>query len=160
MLHISESILDGGLIAYDIGKSLAWDTFIMLTEEESRVVDKKAVSDFFSGSLAKRIMNAERVYKEYAFTAAVPLAEMEPSVPESEARGESIIIEGVADCAFVEGGELVIVDFKTDKASSAEELADKYKEQLSVYHRCLAEVIGLPVKQTVIYSFKLGEIEV
>ena len=132
----------------------------MLTEEESRVVDKKAVSDFFSGSLAKRIMNAERVYKEYAFTAAVPLAEMEPSVPESEARGESIIIEGVADCAFVEGGELVIVDFKTDKASSAEELADKYKEQLSVYRRCLAEVIGLPVKQTVIYSFKLGEIEV
>ena len=40
------------------------------------------------------------------------------------------------------------------------ELADKYKEQLSVYRRCLAEVIGLPVKQTVIYSFKLGEIEV
>lgn len=35
VLHISESILDGGLIAYDIGKSLAWDTFIMLTEEES-----------------------------------------------------------------------------------------------------------------------------
>ena len=35
VLHISESILDGGLIAYDIGKGLAWDTFIMLTEEES-----------------------------------------------------------------------------------------------------------------------------
>ena len=37
------------------------------------------------------------------------------------------------------------------------ELAEKYKEQLGVYRRCLGEVIGLPVKQTLIYSFKLGE---
>ena len=68
-----------------------------------------------------------------------------------------VLIEGVVDCAFVENGKLVIVDFKTDRASSGSELAEKYKEQLSVYRRCLAEVLGLTVKQTIIYSFRLNE---
>lgn len=126
----------------------------MLTEEEAKVVDRKSVSGFFSGELAKRILSAEKVFKEYSFTAAIPLNEMVPEIKSCE---EVIIIEGVADCAFIESGELVIVDFKTDKASHGAELAEKYKEQLSVYRRCLAEVIGLPVKQTLIYSFRLGE---
>lgn len=126
----------------------------MLTEAEAKVVDKKAISEFFESSLAKRILSAEKVFKEYAFTASIPLSEIEPSIRNSD---EVIIIEGVADCAFIENGELVIIDFKTDKATQGSELAEKYKEQLSVYRRCLAEVIGIPVKQTLIYSFRLGE---
>lgn len=129
----------------------------MLTEIEADVVDKKAISQFFSGILARRILNAERVYKEYAFTVALPLCEMNPGIPENEARGETVVIEGVADCAFVENGELVIVDFKTDRASDESVLVEHYREQLSVYRRCLSEVIGLPVKETVIYSFSLGK---
>ena len=129
----------------------------MLTETESRVVDQKAIAEFFAGSLAKRILSAEKVYKEYAFTACLPLSEMEPTVSPEKAHGEVIVIEGVVDCAFVENGEIVIVDFKTDKASDGSELAAKYREQLSVYRRCLSEVLDLPVKQTIIYSFRLGE---
>lgn len=126
----------------------------MLTEAEASVVDKKAISVFFESELAKRILGAEKVFKEYAFTASIPLNEIEPSIKNAD---EVIIIEGVADCAFIENGELVIVDFKTDKASQGIELAEKYSEQLSVYRRCLAEVIGIPVKQTLIYSFRLNE---
>lgn len=129
----------------------------MLTETEASVVDKKAIAEFFSGNLAKRILSAEKVYKEYAFTACIPLREMSPDIPESEAKNESVVIEGVADCAFVENGSLVIVDFKTDRAQSGEELAEKYKDQLSIYRRCLAEVLDIPVKETVIYSFRLGK---
>lgn len=129
----------------------------MLTEAEGKVVDVKSISNFFESSLAKRILSAEKVYKEYAFTCAVPLYEMEPTISKEQAGNEVIIIEGVADCAFVENGELVIVDFKTDRAQNGAELAEKYKEQLSVYRRCLGEVLDLPVKQTVIYSFRLAE---
>ena len=128
-----------------------------LTEAEAAAVDRKSVKAFFDGSLASRILAAEKIYKEYSFTSSIPLREMNPEVPANEADGEVIIIEGVADCAFVENGELVIVDFKTDRANSAEELADRYREQLSVYRRCLSEVLGLPVKETLIYSFRLGE---
>ncbi len=126
----------------------------MLTRAEADVVDRKAISAFFESELAGRLLASEKIYKEYAFTAAIPLQEMEPEI---KADGEVIIIEGVADCAFIENGQLVIIDFKTDKVESGAELAEKYREQLSVYRRCLAEVIGLPVKQTLIYSFRLGE---
>ena len=129
----------------------------MLTETEAKVVDKKAISEFFRSELAKRILNADKIYKEYAFTVAVPLNEMNPDIPEKDAEGESVIIEGVVDCAFEENDELVIIDFKTDRASDESELVAHYRDQLAVYRRCLAEVIGLPVKQTVIYSFSLGK---
>lgn len=128
----------------------------MLTEAEAEAVDEKAVSEFFKSSLAQRMRNAEKIYKEYAFTASIPLCEMYPEVSEAESRGEVIIVEGVADCAFVENGSLVIVDYKTDRASGASELVDKYREQLRIYKRCLADSIGLPVSETVIYSFRLG----
>ena len=126
----------------------------MLTRAEADVVDRKSIELFFRSELSKRMLAAEKIYKEYAFTVAIPLEEMEPDI---KAEGEVIIIEGVADCAFVENGELVIIDFKTDRVKNSAELAEKYREQLAVYRRCLSEVIGLPVKQTLIYSFKLGE---
>ncbi len=129
----------------------------MLTETEAAVVDKKAISEFFSGSLAKRILSAEKVYKEYAFTSCIPLREMQPELPQSEAENENIVIEGVVDCAFEENGQLVILDFKTDRANSEDEFAKKYKEQLGIYRRCLAEVLDIPVKETLIYSFRLGK---
>lgn len=100
---------------------------------------------------------AERIYKEYSFTCSVPVSELYPQLPCGLADGEVVLIEGVADCAFVEGGELVVVDYKTDKASSAAELAERYGAQLGIYRRCLAEVLGMPVKETVIYSFRLNE---
>ena len=40
---------------------------------------------------------------------------------------------------------------------SAAELAERYGAQLGIYRRCLAEVLGMPVKETVIYSFRLNE---
>ena len=75
----------------------------------------------------------------------------------NEAANENVVVEGVVDCAFVENGSLVIVDFKTDRAQSGEELVEKYKDQLGVYCRCLSEVLDIPVKETVIYSFRLGK---
>lgn len=149
---------DYSLAGADVSKEISRLTENgMLTELEAEVVDKKAISAFFDGDLAKRILKAEKVYKEYAFTVALPLCEMNPEIPEEDAKGETVIIEGVADCAFVENGELVIIDFKTDRASDESVFIERYKEQLSVYRRCLSEVIGLPVKETVIYSFSLGK---
>lgn len=129
----------------------------MLTEAEANAVDIKAISGFFGSGLAKRILEADKVFKEYEFTFGIPVRELYPEVPEKIAGDEKIIIEGVADCAFVENGSLVIVDYKTDRVSEASELRELYASQLGIYRRCLEQVIGLPVKQTLIYSFRLGE---
>jgi ATP-dependent helicase/nuclease subunit A len=129
----------------------------MLTEAEASAVDQKPIAEFFSGSLAKRILSAEKVYREYTFAACIPLKEIQPDIPENEAENENVVIQGAVDCAFVENGSLVIVDFKTDRAKSDEELVEKYKDQLGIYCRCLSEVLDIPVKEAVIYSFRLGK---
>lgn len=129
----------------------------MLTEAEVQAVDKKRISEFFASDLARRILNSEKVYKEYKFRYSVPLAEMHPEIPPEIAADETVLIEGVADCAFVENGSLVIVDYKTDRVACEEELVEEYKDQLGIYRRCLSEVLGMPVKETVIYSFALSK---
>jgi len=48
----------------------------MLTEAEANAVDIKAISGFFAGALAKRILNAEIVFKEYEFTFGIPVREL------------------------------------------------------------------------------------
>ena len=129
----------------------------MLTEAEANAVDIKAISAFFGSRLAERILSAEKVFKEYEFTFGIPVRELYPDVPDGAAQDEKIIIEGVADCAFIENGELIIVDYKTDRVTDAAELKELYSGQLGIYRRCLEQVIGLPVRQTLIYSFRLGE---
>ncbi|MBR2868977.1 MAG: helicase-exonuclease AddAB subunit AddA [Clostridia bacterium] len=129
----------------------------MLTHAEANAVDIKAISGFFSTPLAKRILDSEKLFKEYEFTFGIPVRELYPEISEDIAGDEKVIIEGVADCAFIENGELVIVDYKTDRVTDAQELKTLYSAQLGIYRRCLEQVIGLPVKETLIYSFRLGE---
>ena len=135
----------------------------LLTEQEAKAVDKGSIHKFLISSVADRIsaLPKDKVFREYAFNASLPIREIYPDIPPEEAGDEVIMIEGVTDCAFIENGELVIVDYKTDRAASLAELAVKYSPQLTTYRKCLSQVFGMPVKECLIYSFRFGaQIEV
>ena len=68
---------------------------------------------------------------------------------------DKITVQGVADCVFWEEGGMVIVDYKTDVVSCAEELADKYREQLRIYRMILRQSLQTEVKACILYSFHL-----
>ena len=72
-----------------------------------------------------------------------------------EAAGEQMVLQGVADCAFVEDGKLVVVDFKTDRVEgdALTERAETYRPQLSAYARALAEILEMPVEEKIVYFF-------
>ena len=57
---------------------------------------------------------------------------------------------------FEEAGRLVVVDYKTDRVKTEEELIDRYREQLHIYADALSRTIGLPVGEALLYSFALG----
>ncbi len=130
-----------------------------LTQAEADAVDREAVAKFFSSPLAARILSlpAEKVHREYAFNVLLPVSEFYPDVPAGLAGDEMIMVEGIADCAFEENGRLVIVDYKTDRASSPGELAEHYRPQLETYRKCLSKALGMEVAETLIYSFRFGE---
>ena len=123
----------------------------------AQAVDLQAVARFFASPLAARMFRSPRLLREYGFRVGVPLTELQPELPAECAAGERIVIEGVVDCAFLEDGQLVIVDYKTDRVQAAQTLIDRYSAQLAVYRRCLGEALELPVKETLIWSFRLNE---
>ena len=72
-----------------------------------------------------------------------------------------VLVQGIIDVYFEEDGELVVLDYKTDRVRRAEELLERYKLQLDYYAEVLEKVTEKRVKEKMIYSFTLQkEIEV
>mgnify|MGYP002659000594 FL=1 len=59
----------------------------------------------------------------------------------------------MAECVFVVDGKLGIVAYKTDTVVDAEALLDRYSAQLGIYREALSQALGMPVKETLLYSF-------
>ncbi|MDO5574953.1 MAG: PD-(D/E)XK nuclease family protein, partial [bacterium] len=75
--------------------------------------------------------------------------------------GETVLVQGIIDAYFEEDGELVVVDYKTDRVTTGEELVGRYRMQLDYYAQALEQLTGKHVKEKLIYSFALRrEIEV
>ena len=64
---------------------------------------------------------------------------------------------GTGDCLIVADKLLHIIDFKTDRVQTMEELWQRYQAQLQLYGYAMEEVSGLPVGQLVLYSTWLGQ---
>ena len=60
--------------------------------------------------------------------------------------GENLFLKGIIDTAFEEDGEWVLVDYKTDRVTSGEELIKRYKIQMDLYKEPLQRLTGMPVK--------------
>lgn len=128
-----------------------------LTEEQGAAVDKKRVQAFFANSIAKRILASDNVMREFRFTVEIPADMVKAELNETLA-SQPIVLQGAVDCAFEEDGQLVIVDYKTDKTASPEELWQRYQMQLNLYRLAMEQSVGLPIKECLLYSFHLNSV--
>lgn len=126
----------------------------LLTAEQAQVIDTSALSVFFSSSLYERMSHSPQCLREFPFTALRPAYELDPALENED--GEYMVMQGIADCVFYEEGELVIVDYKTDRVKTDRELLERYTTQLSIYRKSLSEALDAPVRECLLYSFALG----
>ena len=127
----------------------------IITDKQAEGIDACAVEKFFESDLAKRILASGNVMREKKFTVEVPINEVYEGTDEFSE--EKVMIQGIADCAFEEKGELVVVDYKTDKLKTEEEFREKYSSQVKLYKKALSLCTDYSVKETVLYSFYLGK---
>jgi ATP-dependent helicase/nuclease subunit A len=68
------------------------------------------------------------------------------------------LVEGVVDLVFEEGGQLVVVDYKSDAIAEDQALAQAahHAPQLQLYGRGLAQAAGLPVGERLVLFTALG----
>ena len=126
-----------------------------LTAVQAESIDLDRAGCFLNSEVVERCLNAEQVYKEYRFSVRIPAA-MVSDKEDDCVRGETVILQGAVDLAFVEDGALVIVDYKTDRVKRPEQLRDLYAAQLMLYKEALTQCLRLPVKECSIYSVRHG----
>ena len=124
-----------------------------LTQAQADSVDIEKARSFIDSELVTRCLNADKVYKEYRFNIRIPANRVDPEIEELLSE-ETVILQGAVDLAFVEDGELVIVDYKTDRVKAPEDLAERYASQLLLYKDAMEECLSLPVKECLIYSIR------
>ena len=69
-----------------------------------------------------------------------------------------MLLQGIIDLFFEEGGQLVLVDYKSDHPGRArDEILDSYGLQINLYRQALEQIQKRPVKAAYIYMLASGE---
>ena len=123
------------------------------TEEERNLLSDTSLYKFFSSDLGKRLINAKRIERELPFSMLFEGRRVYDTLED----GENLFLQGIIDTVFEEDGEWVLVDYKTDRVKSGEDLIKRYKIQMDLYKEALQRLTGMPVKACYIYSFRLHD---
>lgn len=123
------------------------------SDEERSLLSDRGLYGFFNSDLGQRLIASKRVERELPFSMLFDGNRVYPDVE----TGEHLFLQGIIDTAFVEDGQWVLVDYKTDRVKSGDELIRRYKIQMDLYKEALERLTNMPVKASYIYSFRLHE---
>lgn len=133
------------------------------TPKEASGVYVDRLKEFFASDFYSRMKNAETIMREKKFMVA--MKDICVNDEHKKLMGDDGMIQGIADCVFKESDGFVIVDYKTDRFKTPDDM-DKYGTQLEFYKAALEIVLGeenadgtifkAKIKSCYIYSFMLG----
>ena len=126
----------------------------VISEAERKSLDIKKLYGFFESDIYKRIKKADEICREKKFLVKISELSLDDELGE-EYNNNNSMLQGIADCFFVEDGEIVLIDYKTDRVSSEAVLADRYRMQLKLYSAAFEKIRGQRVKEAYLYSFSL-----
>ena len=147
------------LALFDYNKGLEQLPAI-LGEEELSLLNKEQFQTFLSSSLGecfKKAFREKRLFREKHFMRALPYHSLFPERTEED----EVLLQGIIDAFIVEDDGIILVDYKTDRVKSEEELRERYRKQIMLYSDALEAILGKRVKRRVLYSFYLAkEVEI
>ena len=117
----------------------------VVTQAEGGAVPTRMLTDFFASPLGVRVMASPRVEREWAFT-------FRRTAPD----GQLQLVQGVIDCCFMEDGQWVLIDYKTDSPRDVQAVLGKHRPQLDVYADALLRITRTPVRERVLYLVRAG----
>ncbi len=121
-------------------------------------IDPAAIARFFTTDLARRMTAAAadgHLVAEQPFVMNVPAVRVQPEAdPDRE-----ILIQGIIDAYWEEADGMVLLDYKTDRVRTPEELATRYQAQMELYAEALSRRFPEKrVQEVWIYSFHLNRV--
>ncbi|MBE6046896.1 MAG: helicase-exonuclease AddAB subunit AddA [Clostridium sp.] len=134
----------------------------LLSKEEFKTIRVSKIFNFFKSNLGKRLLtaydNGNEIYKELPFFTEISPLDVDNTLPD-DIKDEKVRLQGVIDCFFYEGDNIVLIDYKTDyvEFGNEEEMISKYKIQINYYKSALKKITGKEVKESYLYLFYLDK---
>lgn len=127
-----------------------------MSEEEGKTLCLNDIRTFLETESGKRMERAALsgcLRRERPFVLGIPA----DHIREEWDPQETVLVQGIIDAYFIEDGQITVLDYKTDRVMSSEELVMRYRAQLDYYALALERLTGCHIKDKIIYSFHLGE---
>ena len=126
-----------------------------LSDREAEAVDAAAIEKLFASELGRRMLSADMIKREFKFSLMCDAS----SVPGC-AGDDKVLLQGVVDCCIAERGELVVIDYKTDRVRTDAEISERaayYAGQIRAYAGAMERIFKMPVKECVLYFISAGK---
>lgn len=164
-----------------------------LTQDMANLVKQKLIIDFVSSETGIRMKQADQkglLYREKPFVMGFSAEELNQfgfgteAVAVSKIDSESnedtttkiddnkryhldedlTLIQGIIDVFWIEEDGIVLLDYKTDRVDTEQELIDRYQAQFALYAEALERIFRtkdgerMRVKEKLLYSFRLEKV--
>lgn len=122
----------------------------LLTEEQLGLINKDKLVAFFASPVALRMAEADKrgeLFKEKPFVMDY----------------KGALLQGIIDVFWIEDDRIVLLDYKTDRVKTPEELVKRYEVQLDLYAQALCRIFStkehtIDKAEKLIYSFCFNEV--
>ncbi|MGN1098359.1 MAG: UvrD-helicase domain-containing protein [Clostridia bacterium] len=130
----------------------------IISPAERKLIKDERISALLDSPLGQKMKNAEKLWREAPFMIDVPASELEGTAELRGIKDETVAVQGIIDCFFEDGDEIILVDYKTDVYSDPSEVAEKYKKQLEYYAKALKIKFSDKKLKKYLYLFFKGDI--
>ncbi|MBK5243560.1 MAG: helicase-exonuclease AddAB subunit AddA [Eubacteriaceae bacterium] len=128
-----------------------------LPEKLARGIDLSKLVAFYSSELGLRMLASKKIKREIPFNYCYDPGKVRP---EWAHKSGKIMVQGIIDCAFMEAGHWVLVDYKTDyykDTQARDKMIQGYKIQVDLYAEALESLTGISVKEKIIALITMKE---
>lgn len=120
------------------------------TPEQATTIDLDAVAWFFASELGDRLRRpTTRVLREWPFVLAADPRRYAPDAAPKDA-SDVLLVRGIVDCLFDDGGGWEVLDYKTDRVFGAamDARAAEYAGQVQIYAQAVEAAFSVRPKAT------------
>ena len=116
----------------------------ILTESEADAIYTRGAAAFLGSSLGRRLIQAETLHREWPFT--MQIREDSPTM-----------VQGIVDAAFLEDGEWILIDYKTDRDTRPEIFIPRHEKQMNWYRTAVERLTQHPVREMWLFALRAGK---